>query len=68
MAKRFEVIEVGTKYKILDKTNGKFVAYSYSNPPMYDGESRCKYAEWSNPISTEGFAAKMERLNRSMSA
>jgi hypothetical protein len=60
---RFVVIENGTKLKIRDTTNGKFVAYSYSCPPMYEGESRCKYSEWANPISAQGFARKLEKIN-----
>lgn len=60
---RFEVIEIGTKFKIRDTANGKYVAYSYSFPPMYEGESRCKYSEWSNPLSARGFARKMEKIN-----
>lgn len=64
MTKRFqpEIFEF-TKMKIRDTTNGKFVGFSFSNPPKYEGEHDV-LCIWHNPIAAYNFAFKLEELNK----
>lgn len=50
-----------TKMKIRDTANGKFVGFSFSNPPKYEGDA--VETVWSNPIAAHNFADRLARLN-----
>lgn len=50
-----------TKMKIRDTTNGKFVGFSFSCPPKYEGEHDVECV-WNNAIAAYNFADRLERL------
>lgn len=56
---RFEVVDVETGHKVRDTLNGKYVAFSFSNPPLYEGEGHNAGSVWGNYYAARGFAQRL---------